>query len=238
MKSLLVAVCLVCTCAVVHAQNPLDLLKKVVPAATGGGSLSTETIAAGLKEALRKGVDSGTTKLSAVDGFFKDAAIKILLPPEAQKVEKTLRSVGLGKLVDDAVLSMNRAAEDAAKSAAPIFMDAITQITINDALGILQGSDTAATAYLRRKTTDSLTAAFRPLIEKSLQKTDATKYWNKAMSTYNNFTINKINPDLPGYVTDKALHGIFHEIGKEEQLIRKDPLSRTSDLLKQVFGSK
>lgn len=234
MKKILAFAILLFCFEVTHAQNPLDLLKKVVP--SSGKGLNSETIAAGLKEALQKGVDTGTKKLSAVDGFFKDAAIKILLPPEARNVEKTLRNFGLGKLVDDAILTMNRSAEDAAKSAAPIFLSAIQQMTINDALGILQGGDTAATAYLRTKTNDSLTAAFRPVIEQSLQKTDATKYWNKAITTYNTFTMNKINPDLAGYVTDKALYGIFHEIGKEEQLIRKDPLSRTSDLLKQVFG--
>ena len=218
----------------IHAQSPVDLLKKVT--GTTGGGLSTDDIAAGLKEALSKGVDSGTKKLSAVDGFFKDAAIKILMPPEAQKVEKTLRNFGLGKQVDDAVLSMNRAAEDAAKSAAPIFLDAIKQMSFNDAVGILQGGDSAATQYLRTKTSTSLTEAFRPVIEKSLEKTDATKYWNTAFTTYNKFSINKINPDLTAYVTDKALYGIFHEIAKEEQLIRKDPLARSSDLLQKVFG--
>jgi hypothetical protein len=201
-------------------------------------SLSTNEIASGLKEALNKGVETGTTKLSAVDGFFKDAAIKILLPPEAQKVEKTLRSAGLNKPVDDAILSMNRAAEDAAKSAAPIFLDAIKQMTINDAVGILKGNDSAATSYLRGKSTIALTQAFKPIISTSLDKVDATKYWNTVFTTYDKlpFATNKVNPDLTAYVTDKALTGIFHEIALQEMQIRQNPAARTTDLLKKVFG--
>lgn len=220
---------------IVFAQSANDLLKSVL--GSNSQTLSTDDVAAGLKEALNNGINNGTAKLSAVDGFFKDAAIKILLPPEAEKMEKTLRGFGLGKIVDDAVLSMNRAAEDAAKSAAPIFLDAVKQMSINDAWGILKGGDTAATVYLKNKTTASLTAAFKPVIDKSLEKTDATKYWNKAFTTYNKFTFNKINPDLSAYVTEKALYGIFHEVGEQEKLIRKDPLARTSDMLKKVFAN-
>ena len=201
-------------------------------------SLSSTEIASGLKEALNKGVETGTSKLSAVDGFFKDAAIKILLPPEAQKVEKTLRGAGLGKPVDDAILSMNRAAEDAAKSAAPIFLNAIKQMTISDAVGILKGGDSAATTYLKTKSTAALTEAFRPVINTSLEKVDATKYWNTVFTTYNKmpFATGKVNPDLTAYVTEKALSGIFHEIALQEQQIRKNPVARTTELLKKVFG--
>ncbi len=201
-------------------------------------SLNTSEIAGGLKEALNKGVETGTAKLSAVDGFFKDAAIKILLPPEAQKVEKTLRSAGLGKPVDDAILSMNRAAEDAAKSAAPIFLNAVKEMTITDAVGILKGSDSAATVYLKSKSTLALSEAFKPVIDSSLTKVDATKYWNTVFTTYNKlpFASGKVNPDLTAYVTEKALAGIFHEIALQEQQIRKNPAARTTDLLKKVFG--
>lgn len=212
-----------------------SLLKSV----TGGSkdTMSTNTVASGLKEALAIGVEKGTKQLSSVDGFFKDAAIKILLPAEAQKVEKTLRSVGMGRLVDSAVLSMNRAAEDAAKSAAPIFVNAIKQMTIQDAFSILKGADTAATGYLRVKTTSPLTEAFRPVIEGSLSKVNATKHWNSLVTAYNKVPlVSKINPDLSAYVTEKALSGIFYQVGKEEQSIRKDPLARTTDLLKTVFG--
>jgi hypothetical protein len=203
-----------------------------------GGELTTSEIIAGLKEALTTGARNSADQLSAADGFFKNAVIKILLPPEAQKVEKTLRDVGLGSLVDKAILSMNRAAEDASKSATPIFVDAITSMTIQDALGILQGGDFAATNYLKTKTTSPLTEAFRPVIEKSLDKVNATKYWSDVISAYNRFTTNKINPDLSAFVTGKALDGIFYEVGLEEQKIRKDPVARTTEILKKVFGSR
>ena len=201
-----------------------------------GSGLSSDEIANGLKEALQVGATKGSDKLAAVDGFFKDAAIKILMPEEAKKVEKTLRGMGLGAQVDDAILSMNRAAEDAAKSAAPIFINAIKGMSISDALGILQGGDFAATDYLKGKTTSALTEAFRPVIEKSLEKVNATKYWNTLFTTYNKFALQKVNPDLTAYVTEKGLSGIFYQVGQEEQKIRKDPLARTSDLLKKVFA--
>jgi len=205
---------------------------------SGGGSLSTNEIAAGLKEALSVGAEKAGKNLSSLDGYFGNAAIKILMPDEAKKAEEKLRAIGLGKQVDDAILSMNRAAEDAAKSAAPIFVHAIKQMSINDAAGILKGGDFAATDYLKEKTTPVLTESFRPVIEKSLEKVDATKYWNAIFTTYNKFTLKKINPDLPAYVTEKALSGIFYQVGQEEQQIRKDPLARTSDILKKVFAEK
>jgi hypothetical protein len=220
-----------------QAQLGADLLKKVTGKSTSNGNLSTDEIANGLKEALNKGVTEGTTRLSAVDGFFKDAAIKILMPPDAVKAEKTLRGIGLGQQVDDAILTMNRAAEDAAKSASPIFVDAIKQMSIEDAWSILKGGDSAATKYLRTKTTPALTAAFKPVIDQSLEKTGATKYWNTAFSSYNKVAFNKVNPDLSAYVTEKALSGIFYQIALEETQIRKDPVARTSDLLKKVFAN-
>lgn len=203
-----------------------------------GGNLSTDEIAAGLKEALSLGAQNGANKLSSVDGFFANAAIKVLMPPEAQKVEATLRKVGMGKLVDDAILSMNRAAEEASKSAAPIFVDAIKTMSIQDAVGILKGSDTAATGYLRGKTTSALTSAFRPVIEGALQKTGATKHWQTVMEAYNKIPLtSKVNPDLSGYVTEKALGGMFIQVADEEKKIRKDPAARVTETLKKVFGS-
>ena len=159
------------------AQGLLSGAKNALSKVKGGksGSLSSDEIVAGLKEALSKGAEKSADKLSAVDGFFKDAAVKILLPPEAAKVEKTLRSAGFGKQVDDAILSLNRAAEDAAKSAAPIFLNAIKGMSVQDGLGILKGADTAPTSYLRKSTTSPLTEAFKPVIDSSLQKTGATK---------------------------------------------------------------
>jgi hypothetical protein len=217
-------------------KSTSSVINSVLGSKSGTGSLTSDEIVAGLKEALSVGAQNGSNKLSAVDGFFKDAVIKILMPPEAKKVESKLRSIGLGSQVDKAILSMNRAAEDAAKSAAPIFINAIKQMSIQDAVGILRGNDTAATHYLKDKTTQQLTEAFRPVIEESLRKVDATKYWNTVFSTYNRFSAEKINPDLSAYVTEKSLAGIFYQVGLEEQKIRKDPVARTTDLLKKVFA--
>ena len=200
-------------------------------------SLSNDEIVRGLKEALSVGAGNSAGKLHALDGYLGNAAIKLLMPPEAQKVEKTLRSVGLGGQVDKAILAMNRAAEDAAEAAAPIFLDAIKSMSFEDALGILRGGNNAATNYLQSKTTASLTKAFRPIIDQSLQKVDATKYWDDVFSTYNKFSRDKVNTDLPAYVTERALAGLFYQVAEEEKKIRKDPLARTSDILKKVFGS-
>src|ERR1700748_3403927 len=154
------------TFSAVHAQGGLlSGAKSAASSLTSGKGLSTDDIVAGLKDALNHGTQKSTAQLSAVDGFFKDAAVKILLPPEAAKVEKTLRSAGFGKQVDDAILSLNRAAEDAAKSAAPIFLNAITHMSVSDGVGILKGADTAATNYLRKATSQQLIAAFRPVID-------------------------------------------------------------------------
>ena len=213
------------------AKNALSSLKN------GGKGLSSDDIVAGLKEALSRGTSKSTDKLSAVDGFFKDAAVKILLPPEAAKVESTLRSAGFGKQCDEAILSLNRAAEDAAKSAAPIFLGAIKNMTVSDGLGILKGSDTAATGYLRKSTTTQLTAAFHPVIDSSLQKTGATKYWKVLFETYNKLPlVKKVNPDLSSYATQRTLDGVFYYVAAEEKNIRKNPAAQVDDLLKKVFG--
>jgi hypothetical protein len=210
-----------------------------LPKVLSGGSkssLSNEDIISGLKEALNVGTNQAASRLSAADGFFRDAAVKILMPPEAQKVESKLRGIGMGKQVDEAILSMNRAAEDAAKEVAPIFVNAIKGITIGDGLSILRGGDFAATNYLKDKTVAQLTEKFRPIIEASLAKVGATKYWNTIFSNYNRFSAEKVNPDLAAYVTEKSLAGVFHHVGLEEQKIRKDPMARTSDILKRVFN--
>jgi hypothetical protein len=228
-----------------QAQGLKGLLKKDSSGKTGIGKilntgsktgLSNDEIISGLKEALNVGANNASRQLSSVDGFFKDAAIKILMPEEAKKVESKLRGLGMGKQVDNAILSMNRAAEDAAKEVAPIFLNAIRGMTIGDGLSILKGGDFAATGYLKDKTTASLTEKFRPVIETSLKKVNATKYWNTVFSTYNRFSTEKVNTDLVAYVTEKALAGIFYQVGLEEQKIRKDPLARTSDILKKVFN--
>jgi hypothetical protein len=216
------------------------LLKKAGGLLSGkkGSGLSTEEIAAGLKEALSVGAQNSATKLSAANGFFGNSLIKIMMPAEAKKVESTLRSAGMGKLVDDAILSMNRAAEEASKSAAPIFVDAVKTMSIKDALGILRGTDSAATVYLKGKTWQSLSGAFTPVINDALQKTGATKYWTAVFDAYNKIPLTKkVNSDLSSYVTDKALTGLFYQVALEEQNIRKNPAARVNDILKKVFGS-
>ncbi|MBZ5856509.1 DUF4197 domain-containing protein [Flavihumibacter profundi] len=205
---------------------------------SGSNSLSSDDIVAGLKEALVVGAKNSTGKLSAADGFFKDAAVKVLMPEEARKVEQKLRQLGMGKLVDDAILSMNRAAEDASKSATPIFINAVKKMTVQDGLSILQGADTAATGYLRKSTSPELMAAFHPVIDSSLQKTGATKYWKDVFDTYNRFSIKPVNPDLSAYVADKAMNGIFYYVAEEEKKIRTNPAARVSDILQKVFGKR
>lgn len=222
--------------SMLSAQGLLDKAKKALKGG-GGKGLSSEDIVAGLKDALNHGTQKSTDKLSVVDGFFKDAAVKILLPPEAARVEKTLRSAGFGKQVDDAILSLNRAAEDAAKSAAPIFLSAIKNMTVSDGLNILKGPDTAATGYLRKTTSVQLTDRFRPVIDSSLQKTGATRYWKQIFDLYNKMPlVQKVNSDLPAYATAKALDGVFYYVAVEEKNIRTNPAAQVDDLLKKVFG--
>ncbi len=250
MKKLLLFLLVAFVAAAASAQSFKDVLKKAtakdengkpaignVLAKGGKSALSNDEIVAGLKQALEVGTGKATGKLSAVDGFLKDAAIKILMPEEAKKVEQKLRAVGMGKQVDNAITSMNRAAEDAAKSAAPIFVNAIKEMSFADALSILRGSDVAATAYLDQKTSAALRAAFAPVIEKSLEKVNATQHWNTVFTTYNKFSREKVETDLVAYVTEKALYGIFYGLGEEEKKIRKDPMARTTDLLKKVFAN-
>lgn len=201
-------------------------------------NLTNSEIASGLKQALEIGAKAASQQLSQKDGFFKNAAVKILMPPEAQKVASTLRSMGMGSLVDEAILSMNRAAEDAAIKAAPIFVNAIKGISIQDGLQILRGGNNAATHYLQGKTTPALTNAFSPVIEQSLAKVGATRIWKTVFETYNQipFITEKVNPNLTGYVTEQALKGVFTEIAAEELKIRTNPAARATDLLKKVFG--
>ncbi len=203
------------------------------------GTVSEAEAGQGIKEALGQGIGKAVLQLNTTDGFFKDAFYKILLPPDAKKIENTLRSLGLNSMVDKAILQINRGAEDAAGFAKPIFVDAIKSMTIQDAIGLVKNGDTSATHFFRVKTTDKLIAAFTPVIQSSLDKVDATKYYGELVTKYNNLptTIKKINPDLTGYVTGKATQSLFDLIAKEEINIRTNLAARTSDLLKKVFGS-
>lgn len=206
-----------------------------------GQNLGTPTsaeIAMGLKQALEFGTTYSSERLSSENGFFGNAAIKILFPPEAQKAERTLRSLGLNRLADNVILSINRAAEDAAREAKPIFINAIRQMTIADATNILLGrQNDAATQYFRRVTTAELMQKFRPVIQNSLGKVGATKYWSDAITAYNQVPLTAdINPDLSSYVAQKAIDGLFHEIAEEELKIRQNISARNTTLLQKVFG--
>lgn len=213
-----------------------SVVKKTTETIGNGNQPGLDEVVKGLKEALSIGADSSIKKLSLADGFFKNAAIKILMPPEAVKVESSLRKVGAGKLVDDAILTMNRAAESATADVKDIFFEAIKNMTINDGMKILKGDSIAATRYLKSTTTTQLTQKIRPIVEIALKKVNATKYWNDVFKEYNRFAIKKINPDLASFVTEKTIDGLFFSIGEEEQKIRKDPAAQVTDLLKKVFG--
>lgn len=213
-----------------------DVLSKL-PMGTVGGVTEAEA-GEGIKEALGQGLVKAVLQLNKDDGFFKDALYKVLLPPDAKKIENTLRDLGMNKMVDKAILAINRAAEDAAGYAKPIFVDAIKSMTISDAIGLVRNGDTSATHFFRVKTTDKLIAAFMPVIKSSLDKVEATKYYGDIVNTYNNFptTIRKINPDLPGFVTGRATEALFDLVAKEEVNIRQNIVARTTDLLRKVFG--
>jgi hypothetical protein len=214
------------------------LLKKVEDATKGKSPISNTEIAKGLKEALDKGIKEEVSKLTKTDGFYKNLDVKILMPTELQKVDKSLRSIGLGNLADDGIKMLNRAAEDAVKTATPIFVKAIKNMSFADVKNILMNSDKkAATNYLKNTTNKQLYTEFSPVIKKSFDKVGADKTWKTIISKYNTLPfVKKVNPDLTDYVTQEALNGVFKMIAKKELEIRTNTASRTSDLLKKVFS--
>ncbi|TDQ18389.1 uncharacterized protein DUF4197 [Algoriphagus boseongensis] len=194
-------------------------------------------ISSGLKEALEKGTGISVDRLSLENGYLGNLDVKILFPEEAKQAERTLRNLGMGSLCDQVITSVNRAAEDAAMQAKPIFTAAIKQMSFQDVQKILLGEQNAATQYFQKTTSDSLTVKFKPVIEKSLEKVNATKYWDDLVTQYNKVPmVKKMNPDLTTYVTQKAIDGLFVEIAKEELKIRNQLGARTSPLLQKVFG--
>jgi hypothetical protein len=198
---------------------------------------STLEMGKGLKQALLQGTSKSADQLSALNGFFGNASIKILFPPEAKSAEKTLRNLGLNELCDNVILSLNRAAEDAAKQAKPIFIDAIKKMSLQDVSKILLGPPDAATQYFRQTTSAQLILAFKPVIQNSLNKVGATKYYGDAAKEYDKVPfVRKINPDMSDYVTQKALDGLFYEIALEELNIRKNIGARSTPLLRKVFA--
>lgn len=205
----------------------------------GSFGVSEAEAAEGIRQALQQGTGKGIAVLNRQDGFFGNNAYKLFLPDDAIRIEKTLRTIGLGSQVDRAILQINRAAEDAVGYATPIFVDAIKEMTIADAINIVGGESNAATNYFRQKTRDKLVAAFSPVIERSLVKLEATRYYSEIVTLYNNIptTVKRINPDLTSYVVDKATMALFDQIEKEEANIRANPRARTTEILKKVFGS-
>ncbi len=214
-----------------------SILEQVTKAANTSTGLTSTEIGQGLKEALRVGVDKSSTKASAIDGYFGNALIKLSFPPEAQNVANKLRQIGFGKQVDQFELSLNRAAEGAAQRARPIFWSAVKQMTIPDAVNILRGSNDAATQYLRKTSGQQLVAAFTPVIDSTLRSNNATRYYADLVNVYNQIPfVQKANPSLTAYTTNKAVDGLFVLVAQEEQRIRQDPAARINDLLKRVFG--
>ncbi|MDP9081388.1 MAG: DUF4197 domain-containing protein [Bacteroidota bacterium] len=218
----------------------LSSFAPVHPVAAGNIQISIPSsldMGTALKQALQKGTSKSSDQLSAVNGYFGNPMVKILFPPQAQKAEKTLRSIGLGKLCDNVILSLNRAAEDAAKQAKPIFIKAITHMTLQDVEGILLGGQDSATQYFKRTTTVDLTASFKPVVQGSLDKVGATKYYGQAASEYNKIPfVSHMNPDISAYVTQKAIDGLFLEIAQEELNIRKNLGARTTPVMQKVFA--
>jgi len=222
--------------AQVSASQIGDIAKRL---GLGANNLSDSKINAGLKQALQIGAENSVKLVGRKDGYFANNAIKILMPKNLQPLEKGLRVVGYGPKIDDFVLSMNRSAEAAAPAARKIFVDAITSMSFDDARNILTGGDTAATEYFKQKTTPQLTAAFRPVVDKTMADNGVTKQYNALVGQYKALPFTKKQDlDITKYVVGKALDGLFFEVGEEERKIRKDPAKQTTDLLKEVFGHR
>jgi len=240
MKKLIILVTTCCLPALIQAQvNISKTVQNIGQTITNssGNKLSNDEVINGLKEALTVGTSNSTSVASKLDGFNKNPMIKIPFPKEAQQMQTTLVNVGMKKQVDAFVMTLNRAAEEAAKDAAPIFINAIKSMSITDGFTILKGSENEATKYLQDKTTAELAVKFKPVVIAALQKVQITKYWNPLSKKYNKMPmVQKVNPNLEEYVTAKAIEGLFKLVAQEESKIRKDPASRISDILKKVFG--
>jgi hypothetical protein len=230
MKKILILMIVASLSSCAEMQQVLNQL----PQTQGIGSVD---IAAGLKEALNNGISKQVTKLTAVDGFYKNEAVKILLPEELRKVDSGLRKIGLSALADEGLKVLNRAAEDAVKESTPIFVDAVRNMTFMDAKTILMGGENSATTYLQNSTSTALYGKFNPVIKNSFNKVGADKVWASIITKYNSIPlVNKVNPNLTDYVTNQAMNGVFKMIAVEEKNIRTNLSSRTSVLLQKVFA--
>lgn len=231
MKRLVLCVLMLQLVGCAELQQVVDQL----PQGTTG--IGNDQIAQGLREALNMGIEKQVNQLTSENGFYKNELVKIMLPEELQKVDKTLRDVGLSSLADEGLRIINRAAEDAVGEATPIFVDAVKGITFNDAKQILLGNDNAATQYLQQATKTQLYNKFNPIIKNSFQKVGADQIWSNIITKYNSLPLtNDVNPDLTDYTTNEALEGVYTMIAVEEKEIRTKVSSRTTDLLKKVFA--
>ena len=213
-------------------------VEQLLKGITGSGVTDSKA-SAGLKEALQVATEKAVALTGRPNGYFSDAAIKILMPQKLQTMQQGLRAVGYGPQIDEFVLSMNRAAEQAAPAAKQIFGEAITSMTFDDAKKILSGGNTSATDYFKAKTTDKLTAAFKPVIDKSMSEVGVTRQYQALMGKFETIPFAKTQSfDLDNYVTGKALDGLFHVVGEQEKAIRTNPAARTTELLKEVFAKK
>jgi hypothetical protein len=239
MKTILFAFILLSVVIPVQSFSQIKL-PKILSGKNSATRVTENEAGQGIKEALLQGVTTAILNLNKTDGFFGSELYKMLLPPDAVKAEKTLRNMGMGAQVDKAILSINRGAEDAVAFAKPIFIDAIKEMKLADALNILKGNKDAATNYFKEKTKLKLITAFTPSVKTSLDKVEATKYYSDIVTTYNKLptTFKKADPNLTDYVVGKAVDALFDQVAKEEANIRANPLARTSDILKKVFGGK
>jgi hypothetical protein len=234
MKKILILSLVFSLSSCAQVQQTLNQLPQISSQIPGVGGVD---IASGLKEALNKGITQQVSKLTAVDGFYKNEAVKILMPAELQKVDATLRKIGLSSLADEGIKVLNRAAEDAVKEATPIFVSAVKNMSFTDAKNILLGNDSAATSYLQGTTTTALYGKFNPVIKNSFAKVGADVIWKNIINKYNTIPlVKKVNPDLTDYTTNQALAGVFKMIAVEEKDIRNNISARTTPLLQKVFA--
>jgi hypothetical protein len=236
----ILSVLLLAACTSQQLQQTADAAKDAInngnkPAAN---PLTNDEVINGLRDALTVGTNNSSAFASKVDGFYKNPALFIPFPPEAQKVKDWATKIGMKDQIDKFEMTLNRSAEEAAKDAAPVFINAIKGMSIGDGFAILKGADNAATQYLKDKTTAELKTKFTPVVQNAINKVELTKYWNPIITGYNKVPfVEKQNPDLTAYVTDRAMDGLFKLIADEELKIRKDPVARVTDILKRVFGS-
>lgn len=227
--------------ALLTACSPQDL-QTILGSAEGAPALSNDEVIAGLKEALRVGTERAVASTGAENGFWSNALIRVPFPPEAIKVKNTLTDLGMTRPVEDFERTLNKAAERAAQEAVPVFVDAVTGMSIQDGFAILRGGENAATSFLRERTSAALRARFTPVVEQATQQVALTSYWQPLASAYNTATLltggQAVNPDLNAYVTDKALDGLFLVLAQEEKRIRQDPVARTTVLLQKVFAAR